>query len=200
MKIRLAQYGISHDHASGKARVMKESDEIDFAGVFEPSPEVRETLGQTSVYDGVHWFTSKEEILEDETIVGVAAQGRVSQNLTFAREILEHGKHVWFDKPAGDDLDEFREVLDIARDRNLLVQLGYMFRYNAGFQFILDWANSLANSAIFFLFGDVSHQALQTIPIGNAGIRSANTQAALCLSSLAISPILSSHCWDDPHG
>ena len=43
--MRLAQYGISHDHASGKARVMKESDEIDFAGVFEPLPEVRETLG-----------------------------------------------------------------------------------------------------------------------------------------------------------
>ena len=109
MKMRLAQYGISHDHASGKARVMKESDDIEFAGVFEPSLEVRETLGQNSVYDGVHWFASKEEILEDETIVGIAAQGRVSQNLTFAREILEHGKHVWFDKPAGDNLDTFRE-------------------------------------------------------------------------------------------
>ena len=39
VKLRLAQYGISHDLASGKARVMKESDEIEFAGVFEPSLE-----------------------------------------------------------------------------------------------------------------------------------------------------------------
>ena len=153
VKIRLAQYGISHDHASGKARVMKESDEIEFAGVFEPSIEVRETLGQTAAYEGVHWFSSKEEILDNETIVGVAAQGRVSQNLTFAREILEHGKHVWFDKPAGDNLDEFREVLDIARDRKLLVQLGYMFRYNAGFQFILDWVHSGKLGEIFSVRG-----------------------------------------------
>ena len=75
VKMRLAQYGISHDHASGKASVMKESDDIDFAGVFEPSAEVRATLGQSSVYEGVHWFASKEEMLEDETIVGIAAQG-----------------------------------------------------------------------------------------------------------------------------
>ena len=200
MKMRLAQYGISHDHASGKARVMKESDEIDFAGVFEPSAEVRETLGQTSTYEGVHWFTSKEDMLEDETIVGVAAQGRVSQNLTFAREILEHDKHVWFDKPAGDNLDEFREVLDIARDRKLLVQLGYMFRYNAGFQFILDWASSGKLGDIFFGSGTYLIRTFKRKPLATAGIHSVNTQGALCSSSPAISPILLLHCWDDRHG
>ena len=167
--MRLAQYGISHDHASGKARVMKESNEIEFAGVFEPSPEVRETLGQSAVYDGVHWFMSKEEILEDETIVGVAAQGRVSQNLTFAREILEHGKHVWFDKPAGDNLDAFREVLDIARDKNLLVQLGYMYRYNAGFQFILDWANSGKLGDIFSVRARISSSLSSDSPLATLG-------------------------------
>ena len=121
---------------------MKESDQIDFCGIFEPSPEVREALGTRPAYEGVHWFSAKEEILEDESIVGIAAQGRVSQNLAFARQALERGKHVWLDKPAGDDLDEFRAVLDLARDKGLLVQLGYMFRYNAGFQFVLDWANT----------------------------------------------------------
>lgn len=156
MKIRLAQYGISHDHASGKARVLKESDDVDFAGVFEPSQQVRENIGQNSVYDGVHWFSRKEELLEDETIVGVAAQGRVSQNLGFAKDILEHGKHVWFDKPAGDNLDAFKEVLTLARDKSLLVQLGYMFRYNAGFQFVLDCVNSGKLGEIFSVRGRIS--------------------------------------------
>ena len=35
MKIKLAQYGISHDHASGKARVMQENNDVDFCGTFE---------------------------------------------------------------------------------------------------------------------------------------------------------------------
>ena len=156
MKIRLAQYGISHDHASGKTRVMKESDQVDFAGVFEPSAEVRQMLGTNPVYDGVHWFSSKEDMLEDETIVGIAAQGRVSENLTFAREALEHGKHVWLDKPAGDDLEVFRGVLEVARKNKLCVQLGYMFRYNAGFQFILNWADSGKLGKLFSVRGRIA--------------------------------------------
>ena len=156
MKVKLAQYGISHDHATGKARVMQESDQVDFCGVFEPAAEVREALGANPIYEGVRWFSKKEEILEDETIVGIAAQGRVSENLAFAREALEHGKHVWLDKPAGDDLDEFRAVLDIAREKELLVQLGYMFRYNAGFQFVFDWAASGKLGDIFSVRARIS--------------------------------------------
>lgn len=156
MKIKLAQYGISHDHASGKARVMAESDEVEFCGVFEPSAEIRETLGANSVYEGVHWFSTAAEMLEDESIVGIAAQGKVSQNLGFARQALAHNKHVWLDKPAGDDLDEFRAVLDIAREKKLLVQLGYMFRYNAGFQFIFDWAQTGKLGDIFAVRARIS--------------------------------------------
>lgn len=156
MKVKLAQYGISHDHAGGKARIMQESEQADFCGVFEPSPEVRMTLGKNPVYDGVYWFSSKEEMLEDDSITGIAIQGRVSQNLAFAHETLTHGKHVWLDKPAGDDLDAFRAVLDLAREKELLVQLGYMFRYNAGFQFVLDWANSGKLGEILSVRGRIS--------------------------------------------
>ena len=156
MKLRFAQYGISHGHATGKAIAMKSNDDVDFAGVYEPSAEVRATLGTHEAYEGVHWFSSADEMLEDETIVGVAAQGRVSQNLDFARAALECGKHVWLDKPAGDDLEAFRAVLDIAREKGLCVQLGYMFRYNAGFQFVLDWANSGKLGEIFSVRGRIS--------------------------------------------
>ena len=159
MKIKFAQYGISHDHASGKARTLKDSEEVEFCGVFEPSSEVREWLGQNSVYDEVHWFSSKEEFLEDVSIQGIACQGRVSENLGFAREALEHGKHVWLDKPAGDDLDALRTVLDLAREKKLLVQLGYMFRTNPAFQFIYDWAKSGRLGEIFSVRGRISSPA-----------------------------------------
>ena len=156
MKIRFAQYGISHGHATGKAGAMKTNDDVDFAGVYEPSAEIRATLGTHDAYEGVHWFSSAEEMLEDESIVGVAAEGRVSQNLEFARAALERGKHVWLDKPAGDDLNAFQAVLNIAREKGLCVQLGYMFRYNAGFQFVLDWANSGKLGEIFSVRGRIS--------------------------------------------
>ena len=140
MKTRMAQYGIGHDHAAGKARVMRESEAVELAGVYEPADWLRTSLGAHAPYDGVHWFGTAQEMLADPGIEAVAVEGRVSENLAFARACLEHGKHVWLDKPAGDDLEEFRALLRLAAARNLHVQLGYMFRYNAGYQFILDWA------------------------------------------------------------
>ena len=138
----MAQYGIGHDHAAGKARVMRDSATVELVGVYEPAEWLRGSLGAHPPYDGVHWFASAREMLDDPSITAVAVEGRVSENLAFARACLEHGKHVWLDKPAGDDLDQFRALLRLAAARNLHVQLGYMFRYNAGYQFMLDWAAS----------------------------------------------------------
>ena len=38
--------------------------------------------------------------------------------------------HVHIDKPAGESLPQFRRILDAAARKKLLVQMGYMFRYN----------------------------------------------------------------------
>ncbi|MBB16826.1 hypothetical protein CMK22_16280 [Candidatus Poribacteria bacterium] len=156
MKVKLAQYGVLHDHASGKARVMKESDEVDFCGVFEPDSVAREAVGNVDPYRDLNWFSCKEDMLNDETIDGIAIQGKVSDNLTFADEALSHNKHVWLDKPAGDSLQAFREVLAVANEKGLLVQLGYMFRYNAGFQFLLDWVASGRLGHIFSVRARIS--------------------------------------------
>ena len=108
--MKFAQYGISHDHAAGKARVIGDSDRAELAGVYEPSARVREELGGNPAYDGVHWFAGKEEMLQDDGIAAIAVEGEIFQNVGFAREAVEHGKHVWLDKPAGDDLEAFRSV------------------------------------------------------------------------------------------
>ena len=154
--MRFAQYGISHDHAAGKARVIRESAQAELAGVYEPSPQVRDTLGSDPAYEGVHWFSSKEEMLEDDGIAAIAAEGEIFQNVGFAREAVEHGKHVWLDKPAGDDLDAFRWVVEIARERGLMVQLSYMWRYHPGFRFIMEWARSGRLGEVFSIRGRIS--------------------------------------------
>ncbi|MBM3216800.1 gfo/Idh/MocA family oxidoreductase, partial [Candidatus Poribacteria bacterium] len=35
--IRIAQYGVSHAHASGHAAVLQANPDVDFVGVYEPS-------------------------------------------------------------------------------------------------------------------------------------------------------------------
>jgi len=154
MRIKMAQYGIAHAHAAGKAGAMEKNADVDFCGVFEPNPGTRAERG--SAYKDAHWFDSKEEMLEDDSITAIAVEGEVCHNLAFAREAVEHGKHIWLDKPAGDDMKEFSQILAIARDKKLLVQLGYMFRYNLGFQFIFDRVKDGSLGEIFSVRGRMS--------------------------------------------
>lgn len=154
MRIKMAQYGIAHAHAAGKTGAMEKNPDVDFCGVFEPDSQVRAKRG--SAYKDVRWFDSKEEMLEDESIACIAVEGEVRHNLAFAREVVEHGKHVWLDKPAGDDMEEFTQILAIAKNKKLLVQLGYMFRYNLGFKFIFDRVKDGSLGEIFSVRGRMS--------------------------------------------
>jgi predicted dehydrogenase len=49
------------------------------------------------------------------------------------------GKHVHIDKPAGQSLPQFRRILDDAARQRLLVQMGYMYRYNPGIVVLRDF-------------------------------------------------------------
>ncbi len=59
-----------------------------------------------------------------------------------APQAVEAGKHLWFDKPAGDDYPAFERLMRTAIEKNLHVQMGFMFRYSPGFAPVADWARS----------------------------------------------------------
>ena len=73
-------------------------------------------------------FDRAEELVQ-EPIDGVIVEGRIHENLGLARLALEHGRPVLLEKPAGDNLGEFRRLIDLARAKKLHVQMLYLFRY-----------------------------------------------------------------------
>jgi predicted dehydrogenase len=141
-KIRMAQSGTGHGHASGKWLAMKRSDQVELVGIYEPDPEKRRAAEGRPPYDGTRWFDSAEQMLGDQDIVAVASEGRNEESLDQTEAIVEAGKHVWYDKPAGDNWAQWQRVVRRAEARKLLVQLGYMFRYHRGFSQVTEWARS----------------------------------------------------------
>ena len=140
MTIRMAQYGTRHGHAGGKARAMRANPEVELAGVFEPDAAARAWAERQRAFAGLHFYDSAEEMLGDAGIVAVAVEGLNANSLPMARDSLLAGKHIWYDKPAGDDWEMFQEVVGAARRQNLIVQMGYMFRYQDGFQRLAEWS------------------------------------------------------------
>ena len=155
--VRIAQHGTGHGHAEGKLAALRKNADVELAGVLEPDAARRAALDRPgSAFHGVRWLTHPAEILDDPTIVAVASEGRNDESLAHSAAIVRAGKHVWHDKPAGDDWVGWQEVVAEARGRDLHVQVGYMFRYHEGFRLIAAWVRSGVLGAVFSIRAHMS--------------------------------------------
>ena len=149
-RLRVAQIGSRHGHAAGKWRAVVESPEVEALGIFEPDPARRGRAG----FAQARWFDSQAEALAEAE--AVAIEGRNYESLAMAEAAIEAGKHLWFDKPAGDDWDGFTKLMDAAEKRGLYVQMGYMFRYSPGFSRVAELARGGALGRIFAIRAHMS--------------------------------------------
>jgi predicted dehydrogenase len=135
-RIKIGQIGTGHGHAAGKMSTMRKlSDLYDVVGVVEPDPKLRAAAGKEKAYEGVKWL-SEDELLGTPGLKVVAVETEVRDLLATARRCVDAGKHVLLDKPAGESLSQFRELLEAASRKKVVVQMGYMFRYNPAFRFL----------------------------------------------------------------
>lgn len=133
--IRCAVLGTGHAHALGKLNVLREFPEWELVGVCEPDDSWREQRQQEDSWQGLTWL-EETEVLDDPTIQMIAVESEVPQLLPLGEKAIAAGKHIHLDKPAGMDLPRWRALLDKAAQQDLIIQMGYMFRYNPGFNLV----------------------------------------------------------------
>jgi len=127
-KIKVGQIGTAHAHAS-KLAVYRSSADYEVVGVVEPDEGRRKLAELTPACRGVKWVT-REELLATPGLQAVLVETRVADLLDAAEACVAAGKYVHIDKPAGASLPQLKRVLDAATKKKLIVQMGYMFRYN----------------------------------------------------------------------
>lgn len=126
--IKVAQIGTGHAHAS-KLSVFRASPDYEVIGVAEPDAELRKKAQSQELYRDISWMT-QEELLKTPGLKLVLVETRVRDLLNAAEACVHSGKHVHLDKPAGESLPHLKRIFDAAAEQKLLVQMGYMFRYN----------------------------------------------------------------------
>ncbi len=126
--IRIGQIGVGHAHAS-KLSVYRASPDYEVVGIVEPDPQLRERAQSQAVYRDLPWMT-REQLLNVPGLQAVLVEAQVRDLLNTAETCIAAGKHVHLDKPAGESLPQYRRILQAAEKQNLLVQMGYMYRYN----------------------------------------------------------------------
>jgi len=127
-KIRIGQIGIGHNHGEAKMLAVRKFPELfEVVGYSEDDEEWVNKRGGNAGYRGLKRLTT-EEVIEKSDALLVECD---VWNLTkYAKMCADAGKHMHMDKPASGTLEEYRYVLDTAKSKNLVAQLGYMYRYN----------------------------------------------------------------------
>lgn len=132
-KIKIGQIGTGHAHASGVFSQLRQvTDDFEVVGIVENDPKRRQALGDA--YQGVK-LISEEELLNTKGLQAIVVETEVQELLPTARRCVEAGMNIHLDKPAGENLKDFKHLLDEVATRKLHLQMGYIYRYHTAMQF-----------------------------------------------------------------
>ncbi len=128
-KIKVVQLGITHPHASGIFKCIKQlPDVFDIVGVCEPSEQHQKGLCSDLYKDTPH--LSVDDILKLKDIDGVIVETCEKDSTKYAQLMADNGFNIHIDKPGGDDFFEYEKLVNTAKQKGLVFHTGYMYRFN----------------------------------------------------------------------
>lgn len=132
-KIKIGQIGTGHAHASGVFSQLRQvTNDFEVVGIVENDPKLRKGIGDA--YQGVK-LISEEQLLNTKGLQAVVVETEVQDLLPTARRCVEAGMNIHLDKPAGENLVDFKLLLDEVAKQKLHLQMGYIYRYHTAMQF-----------------------------------------------------------------
>lgn len=138
-KIRIGQIGTRHAHGLAQLAQLRKCPDFEVVGLVEPNEKHRKAVENKPDCQGLPWMT-EEQLLNTPGLQAVAVETEVAALLEHAQRVADAGLHLHLDKPAGESLPAFRKVVDTLVSHHRLLKMGYMFRFNPGFQFLFQAA------------------------------------------------------------
>ena len=130
-KIKIAQIGTSR-YSHGRMcwdSLAKQSDIFEFVGYCLPEGEKEKFRGFIGDSTNVREMTV-EEIMNDTEIEAVAIETEEIYITKYALMAAKAGKHIHMEKPGGESLEEFEELINLMKKTGKVFHTGYMYRYN----------------------------------------------------------------------
>jgi predicted dehydrogenase len=158
-KIKIGQIGVCHEHASGKMNSIRQLPELfEVVGVVDDRSTTAAKYAGSDLrpYEGLRWL-SEEELLNYPGLQAVLVEVPNTDLVPVALRCMERGLAMHMDKPGGEDLALFGELLAGCKARQLPFQMGYMFRGNPAMQWCLKAAEQGWLGEIFEVQSSMSH-------------------------------------------
>lgn len=143
--------GTGHSHFKEKHKLIAEAEGWHFIGLCEEDDAVR-AKGPA----GTRWLSADDLFAKTEVVI---VESAVQHHARDAKRALLAGKHIHVEKPPADTLEGFRELTEIASQRERLLQVGYMWRYNPGINAALEAARKGWLGEVYLVRATMNTQA-----------------------------------------
>ena len=130
-------------------RNLHELPDAELSVVCDMREEALEAIARR--YPAVATTTSFEEVIADPSIDAVALATPVSTHYSLAMQALDAGKHVFIEKPLAASAEEAHDLLERARERDLVLMPGHTFLYSPPVNTIRDLITSGELGDIYFI-------------------------------------------------
>jgi predicted dehydrogenase len=135
--IRTGILGIQHSHLGPKLQALHDNPAYDVVAVAEPDEATRREHSGLPLLQPLRWMAA-DDIIADKSLDLIVFEGEVRDAVPLGVRVLEAGKHLHLEKPPTNRMEPFRDMVELARRKNLRLQLGYIWRFHAGTDAVLD--------------------------------------------------------------
>ena len=155
-KIKIAQIGIGHNHGAAKMSAIRNMPDVfEVVGVCEKDPYWYKERHEMAAYKDLP-FMDEDELLATPGLEAVAIETDGPALLATAQKCADLGLHLHMDKPGGEDLQGFRKLCDTCLEKNITLQLAYVYRNNPAVKILFDLVNKGALGEIFEIHATMS--------------------------------------------
>jgi predicted dehydrogenase len=88
---------------------------------------------------GTKGYPSVEDLLADVEAVSLVVPTKLHYEI--GKAVLTHGRHALIEKPITEKVDQGRELVDMARDRNLILYTGHTERFSPSLSVARKWVS-----------------------------------------------------------
>lgn len=123
-KIKVGVIGTGH-LGNLHTKLLKEVNDCELTGIYDVDPTKAQKVGnehKVSVYDTLDSLIKKVD--------AVSIVATTSAHHELVKKALESGRHVFVEKPITAKISEAEEIVAIAEDNNLKLQVGHIERFN----------------------------------------------------------------------
>ncbi|MES2848043.1 MAG: Gfo/Idh/MocA family oxidoreductase [Bacteroidota bacterium] len=130
--VKIGVFGTGH---LGKFHLnnWKEIKGAELVGFFDPNDK---TAAEVSSHYNLQRFDTVDALLDACDAVDIIAP--TSFHFELCKAAIKKGKHVFVEKPLANTMDEARELVKLAKEANIKVQVGHVERFNPAFLALKD--------------------------------------------------------------